>query len=346
MRSVIRYLCGYVKVRLTGYATERFLNLCTHHYFELWQMSHEEKTYEFCMKLQDFMRIRPLVRKSRTRVRILEKHGLPILLRKAAHYKSFWCGMLLAGILITALSCRIWNVDIIGNERIASTALLTFLKQQNICAGTMQSKISCEETEQLIRRNFSDIIWTSVRIDGTRLVVEVKEKLPTTKKQSLSDTPQDIVAHRNGTILSIVTRAGTPVVQEGQKVKKGDILVSGRLDITDAYGEIKNYIYCNADADIYAETTYTYLYTHAYQSDLFLVPIPIDEEYIQNKAKEHLQAYLDVLEEKGMQILEKNIQVNKAHDAYVFHGTVRVKEKFTTYQATPIMKIDKKEETE
>ena len=59
MTALLRYLSGYVCVELTGYATERFLNLCTNHDINLWNMDHKEDTYTFCMSLEDFRKIRP-----------------------------------------------------------------------------------------------------------------------------------------------------------------------------------------------------------------------------------------------------------------------------------------------
>ncbi|WP_333791541.1 sporulation protein YqfD, partial [Muricomes intestini] len=31
IQSIIRYMRGYVKIRVEGYSPERFLNLCRHH---------------------------------------------------------------------------------------------------------------------------------------------------------------------------------------------------------------------------------------------------------------------------------------------------------------------------
>ena len=60
MTALLRYLSGYVCLELTGYATERFLNLCTNHDINLWNMDHKEDTYTFCMSLEDFWKIRPM----------------------------------------------------------------------------------------------------------------------------------------------------------------------------------------------------------------------------------------------------------------------------------------------
>ena len=65
MTALLRYLSGYVCVELTGYATERFLNLCTNHDINLWNMDHKEDTYTFCMSLEDFRKIRPMVNKDK-----------------------------------------------------------------------------------------------------------------------------------------------------------------------------------------------------------------------------------------------------------------------------------------
>ena len=77
MTALLRYLSGYVCVELTGYATERFLNLCTNHDINLWNMDHKEDTYTFCMSLEDFWKIRPMVRKTRTKIRITKRCGWP-----------------------------------------------------------------------------------------------------------------------------------------------------------------------------------------------------------------------------------------------------------------------------
>ena len=36
MLNIIRFLRGFVRIRVTGFAPERFLNLCSVHDIELW----------------------------------------------------------------------------------------------------------------------------------------------------------------------------------------------------------------------------------------------------------------------------------------------------------------------
>ena len=78
------------------------------------------------------------------------------------------------------------------------------------------------------------------------------------------EPPNDIVAEKDGRITSIVTRNGVPLVKPGDEVKKGDILVSGKVEVKNDAGEVVNYHYQNADADIEAETTLEYENEHRF----------------------------------------------------------------------------------
>ena len=64
---------GYVKLRLHGYSPERFLNLCNARKLEIWGILCKDGDYEFFMTVPGYRKVKPLVRKSRVRLRILER---------------------------------------------------------------------------------------------------------------------------------------------------------------------------------------------------------------------------------------------------------------------------------
>ena len=65
-----------------------------------------------------------------------------------------------------------------------------------------------------------------------------------------------LVADKDATIYSIVTRAGNAVVKNGQSVKKGDVLVLGQNEIFDDSGVVKETLYFKAEAQIWADVVY------------------------------------------------------------------------------------------
>ena len=410
MTALLRYLSGYVCVELTGYATERFLNLCTNHDINLWNMDHKEDTYTFCMSLEDFRKIRPMVRKTRTKIRITKRCGLPFFLYRYRKRKMFLLGLLLCVGIVYAFSCYVWNIEICGNSTLSDDTVYRYLESEKIRVGTAKGKVDCEKLEAKIRQHFSNVIWTSVRLEGTKLTVDVKENLitqePQEKQETETEEAQDLVADKDAVILSIVTRNGTPKVKAGDKVKKGKALVLGRIDIYNDAKEIAGYQYCKADADIVAQTSYPYRYEvptlvqkkaytgkekkrysfwyrnkyiGLYQNGIsyrfydkesekeqlcvmenFYLPFyiqtdiyreywmknhKIDKKEAKKMAADNLELFLSKLEEKGLQIIEKNVMMDKEKNSYIFQGTVLTKEKLESYRVTKQLEVPKEEGT-
>ena len=176
----------------------------------------------------------------------------------------FLLGLLLCVGIVYAFSCYVWNIEICGNSTLSDDTVYRYLESEKIRVGTAKGKVDCEKLEAKIRQHFSNVIWTSVRLEGTKLTVDVKENLitqePQEKQETETEEAQDLVADKDAVILSIVTRNGTPKVKAGDKVKKGKALVLGRIDIYNDAKEIAGYQYCKADADIVAQTSYPYRY--------------------------------------------------------------------------------------
>ena len=71
-----KYLSGYVRVRVEGYSPERLFNLCNANGILIWGVEIHERTYEMFVSVKDYRKMRPFVKKTRTKIILLEKHGL------------------------------------------------------------------------------------------------------------------------------------------------------------------------------------------------------------------------------------------------------------------------------
>ena len=60
MLNIIRFLRGFVRIRVTGFAPERFLNLCSVHDIELWDISVSENRYEMNLYVSDYFKLKPI----------------------------------------------------------------------------------------------------------------------------------------------------------------------------------------------------------------------------------------------------------------------------------------------
>ena len=253
-----KYLKGYVRVRLTGYGPERFLNLCQYHQIAIWGLAYVQGAYEFHMYRKDFIRCRSLTRKTKTRLHIVEKKGLPALLRRWRKRKALAVGLLLAAGLMYQLTGHIWDIQFSGNTACTDEMLAELLDTHDIVHGMKKSQVSCEEIEQLIRSEYGEITWVSAHISGTRLLVQVKENSGAIQPEEEADSPCDLVADKNGIITEIIVRNGVPLVKAGDVVQEGQVLISGSIPVMNDSQEVVRYELVRADGDVTARTAADY----------------------------------------------------------------------------------------
>ena len=257
--SLTRYLKGYVRIRISGSSPERFLNLCSFHKIHIRGLRSVGGCYEMELYLDDFRRIRPYARKTHTKVSILQKSGLPFFLYRHRNRRVFAAGIVLCILCIKLYSVFIWDIHFEGNEKWTDDALIRSLEEMEVKPGMLKSKLDCFEISESLRKQYQDIVWVSASVDGTRLKIQIKENEdPLFEVRESEEGAADLIASADGTITEIVTRSGVPVVHKGDAVKKGDLLVSGRIEVMNDSGEVSGYEYVKADADVRANTELKY----------------------------------------------------------------------------------------
>jgi similar to stage IV sporulation protein len=271
-----------------------------------------------------------------------------------------------------------------------------------------KKKVDIEALEKAIRNEYDIVTWTSAKIDGTKLLIQVKENdliLNSTAETEEEEKGYDILADRDGTIISIITRSGMPKVTEGDTVAKGDILVEGCIPIYNEDAVVKRYEYCRADADImiqyrlsmteaiqekymarsYTGNTITRGYCMVFGKKLsfpvFRIPyenydiletqkqlsflgknrIPVylgrrilseyseeeknyTKEEIKTQFQEKLMKFIQTLDEKGVQIIEKNVTIKKYKGIWEMQADMTVNEAAVYLQETPVKPVENEQE--
>lgn len=260
MEKLGKYLQGYVKIRLESSMPERFLSLCVHNQIPLWNLKNKDLYYEMEISVRNYFRLNAFRRKTQSKILLLEKHGLPFFFQKNKKRKAFFLGFFLGVLLLYVCSLFIWDIQIHGNHFYSQETVLETLEAFQIRDGTLKKNVDCQKIAAKIRTSFPQVVWVSAKIQGTCLMIEMKEN-----EDSYTDAPApsetkgyDLTAEKDGTIVKMVTRKGMPLVQEGETCKAGDLLVSGRLEILDNDAQVQRYEYVRADADIEILTDYAY----------------------------------------------------------------------------------------
>lgn len=294
--SLLRYIQGYLKIRVTGYSPERFLNLCKNKKIDVWGLEAGHNAYDMYIKVSGFRKLKPILRKTQTKASIIERYGLPFFFHHYRKRKLFFTGIVTCLIIIYSMTFFIWNIDLEGNQTITDDVLIEYLASEKIYHGMAKRDVNCEKIVKDIRKTFDEIIWVSASLDGTRLFIHVKENTDTFVESKEETAPSDIVADKAGTVIEMITRNGVPQVSVGSVISQGDLLVSGTVDVLNDAKEVVSHTYVTADADITLQT---------------LVPY---EDYIEKKytqkaytKKKRSLVYLKI----GRRTLQLGIQKNK-----------------------------------
>jgi len=260
------YLRGYLQVRIKSGCPERFFNICAAKNIQIWDIRPVEKEYEGFILIRDFKKLLPVVRKTKTRLFIRNRFGFPFFLQKCRKRKGLVIGFLFFFFLLYYSSSHIWEISFTGNQIYSSDILTDYLSENGIWSGMKKNKVSCPEIERLLRNQYEDITWVSASMEGSRLFIRIQENTDIVLYHEEDQMqPADLVATQDAVITSIITRSGTPLVKKGDEVKKGDILVSAEVIITDDYGSEMKKEYVRADADILGNVIYSYQDRQSYR---------------------------------------------------------------------------------
>ena len=249
--TLVNFLRGYLIIEAVGGFGERFINLLVKNNICIWAVKRiSPDTVRMKIRVSGFKRIRSAVRKTRVKIRIIEKRGLSLYIHKHRRRKAFFVGVLTFIVILCFLTSFIWSVEVTGLEKIDKNVIINELKSCGIYVGVIKYNHSSFEIKQKMLLSIAELAWIHVDIRGTRALVEVKER---SDKPPIveADKPCNIIASVDGVIDKAIVKYGVAQKGEGDVVKKGDLLVSGTAD-SKPFGTR----FLHSQAEIFAFTWY------------------------------------------------------------------------------------------
>ncbi len=251
-KILLSYILGYVNIEVEGYFTERFINICNSKKIFLWNMKRKHSTIiRVNIGIRDFKKIKEIAKKTKCRVKIQKKKGIPFILHKYKKRKIFAIFFILLIIAVIALSNFVWNIEVIGNDKISAEEIIKDLADDNFKVGTSKTNLNTKNIIDKIRLKRSDLAWMGIEIKGTNAIVKIVEadlKPDIIKEEEYCN----IVATKDAMIVKINAQNGTAVVKEGDIVTKGTVLIQGWLE-----GQFTGIRYVHANGEVQAKVWYS-----------------------------------------------------------------------------------------
>ena len=230
IKILLKYILGYVRISVEGYYIERFINICTTSKILIWNLKREKGIKLFLnVGIKDFYEIIKIAKKLKCKVKIIRKRGMPFLINRYKKRKIFFLSLIIITILIGISTNYIWNINIEIEDNIEIENIEQDIKDAGLEVGMNKNKIDTQEIINKIRLNRNDISWMGIELKGTNAIVKIvkaKEAPEIIDEKDYSN----IVSNKSGIITKIIAQNGTALVNVGDEVKEGQILIKGMME--------------------------------------------------------------------------------------------------------------------
>ena len=231
MFKFIRFLIGYVKIYVDGINAEKVINIFLKRKISIWHVRRVSETRIcFYMYADDYVKnIKTAVRKTGCTAKIIKKSGLYFFNQKYRERKVLLIASLIAILLIVLSSMSVWRIDIICDDSRVSYNASLILDSLGIKEGSLINKIDTKKVANMIMLSDNRLSWVSIKKKGTVLSCELI--LDETYKRQIAtvdeSVPCDIVALKDCVIYKIDLAAGNKMVETGQTVSAGEVIIRG-----------------------------------------------------------------------------------------------------------------------
>ncbi|MHB1125791.1 MAG: sporulation protein YqfD [Bacillota bacterium] len=229
LKQLWYFIWGYVILQVEGPALEKFINLAIERGIHLWDAARLGKTLRVKVNLGGFWALRHIARKTGCRFSILSKEGLPFFYMRLRRRKMLVLGAVFFLAALYFLASFFWFVEVRTTEDLHyldKDRILKVARFYGLYSGAVKSKVNLTWVENGIAANLPEVAYVGVKVHGTAATIEVVErkKMP---RDYQDKQPAHIVAAKDGVITEILVLAGDGKVNEGDTVRKGQLLISG-----------------------------------------------------------------------------------------------------------------------
>ena len=227
----------------------RFIKKCIDNNINLYNISYVKDKMVVLIDVKDYLKIKRLNYYSK--IRVVKYDGL-LNIKKIIKDNMFYISVVfLSFIWMNLLTNYIVDIEIIHSNSGIRRLLKEELDKNNVKRFSLT--YSFEEldniTKKILADNKNNLEWVSIKKDGMKYIVRAEERI--IKSEVVSDKPRDIVASKDAYITKVISSKGNVLVRQGEYVKKGTVLISGKITL---YEDVKGVT--SASGSVYGNVWY------------------------------------------------------------------------------------------
>lgn len=250
MNEWINKIRTTVNLKIKGKNIERFIKRINSFNIDLLQINYL-KYDEIIIKIykKDLDRLNEI--KTIYDIDILSSNGLEKYKTILKKNRLLLITIIVSITFIIYLSNTIFYIDVVHNNKEIREIIKEELSNNDIRVYSIKKDYDyIEEVKKKILEKYKDKIeWLEIENVGTKYIVKVEERK--INKINNQELPRNLVALKDSIIIQVEANKGIILKNKNDYVKKGEIIVSGAIDLN---GEIKNNV--SAAGTVYGEVWY------------------------------------------------------------------------------------------
>lgn len=224
---MVSFVRGYYTIVVEGLDTESFLNYLIRNKIYVYNVNRIEKVkIQFNIDRDNYRKLKKIHRSNKFNIKVKKQTGIPFIAKRIYTYRGMVICAIISLIILMSTSQFVTDVYITAPEGIDKTALKKELYIQGVKPGIYKKSIDRKTVRDNIMSKFKQIAYVSINVKGTNIFVNITKKDESQNSEENSNYC-NIIATKDGIIEKVVPRSGEAVVEEGDIVKKGDVLVNG-----------------------------------------------------------------------------------------------------------------------
>ena len=179
--------------------------------------------------------------------RVVREAYLYSVINRLLHRPVFIVCLALLAVLSAYVPGRILFVEVSGNRAVPTALILEKANENGVRLGAKRKKVRSEQVKNDLLAAIPELQWAGINTSGCVAVISVEERCAPMKMLEEAQVA-NVVAVRDGRVISCVVSQGNPMCCVGDAVKAGQVLVSGYIDMGIKVRAVK------AKAEILAQT--------------------------------------------------------------------------------------------
>lgn len=224
-------ITGYARVRMTSPQPERLLGRLSGH-MQLRDISRPGALTVECKIRGNCCGVcRTITEQTGGTFEILGYYGAPGYWKRAMRLPVLTGFLTCLVLLSMVLPNRILFIRIQGNELVPRQQIRTAAEEAGLRFGASRREIRSEQIKNRLLSALPDLAWVGVNTNGCVATISVEERRPSPPEDT--GLPNHMVASSDAVISDFTVTSGNALCRQGQAVRKGEVLISGYLDLGD-----------------------------------------------------------------------------------------------------------------